>query len=87
MQKLTQQEASRVLAEALRLESLYKKFGSRLGQSINWACNVESRLDAHLKCKLILLLDSSYATDDDFYYDTDEVAVTNKFYELYVEQY
>lgn len=87
MNKLTQQEAAKVLAEALRLESLYKKSGSRLGQSIHWACNDESRLDAELKCKLMQLLDSSYATDDDFYHEIDEVFVTNKFYELYVEQY
>ncbi len=87
MQKLTRQEASRVLAEALRLESLYKKSGSRLSQSIHWTCNDESRLDPELKCKLMQLLDSSYVTDDDFYYWTNDVDVTNKFYELYVEQY
>lgn len=87
MQKLTQQEASRVLAEALRLESLYKKSGSRLGQAIHWAYDDVSMLDALVKCKLMQLLDSSYATDDDFYFWTDEVAVTNKFYGLYVEQY
>ena len=87
MNKLTRQEASMVLAEALRLKSLYKKCGSRLGQSIHWACNDESRLDAELKCKLMQLLDSSYVTDDDFYFWDDEIAVTNKFYELYVEQY
>lgn len=89
MNKLTRREASLVLAEALRLQSLYKKFSSRLGQAIHWASSdsKESKLDSALKSKLMVLLDSNYNTDDDFFYWTDENAVTQTFYELYVEQY
>lgn len=87
MNKLTQQEAVRVLEEASHLHYLHLKSKARLGQAIWWCYTENSTLPEELKEKLYNLIDKDRGTDDDFYYWRDEVAVTNKFYELYVEQY
>ena len=85
MQKLTRQEAQEVIQEAYRLKGLYR--GARLGQTIWWCYGEISNLPEEIKEKLFDLIDVDRATDNDFYYWDDEVAITNKFYELYVEQY
>lgn len=87
MQKLTRQEASRVLTEARRLQLIYKDSKARLGQAIWWCYTENSTLPEELKEKLFTLIDADRATDNDFYYWNDKNDVVNKFYELYVEQY
>lgn len=87
MQKLTQQEAVRVLAEASHLQYLHRKSKARLGQAIWWCYTENSTLSEELKEKLYNLIDKDRGTDDDFYYFTDNDKVIELFYKLYVEQY
>lgn len=87
MKKLTQVEASQVLTEAYRLRTQYRDSGSRLGQSIHWACNPEiSTLDESLQDKLISLLDADHTSPNDFYHWINEDKVFATFYVRYVEE-
>jgi hypothetical protein len=85
MVKLTQIEATKIMTEAYRLKALFRTSGSRLGQSIHWVCNSElSNLPVQLQNKLIVLLDSDHAGDNDFYHWTDDDKVFTTFYSRYV---
>ena len=86
MEKLTHLEATKVLTEAYQLRTQYRESGSRLGQSIHWACNPEiSSLDKSLQDKLLSLLDADHASPNDFYYFTDNDKVIELFYQCYTE--
>ena len=89
MNKLSRKEASDVLAEARRLQEKYKDSGSRLSQSIHWACGyeAESQLPKELCLKLLAMLDKYDQTELDFYHDNKDNRVIQKFYEHYVEEY
>lgn len=89
MNKLTRKEASDVLVEARRLQEKYKDSGSRLSQSIHWACGyqAESQLPKELCLKLLAMLNKHNATELDFYHDNKDNRVIQKFYELCVEEY
>lgn len=86
MNKLSHLEATKILTEAYRLKAQFRTSGSRLGQSIHLTYNPElSCLDQELQAKLLSLLDSDHATDNDFYHWTDEDKVFTTFYLLYVK--
>ena len=88
MEKLSHLEATKVLTEAYQLRTQYRESGSRLGQSIHWACNPEiSSLDKSLQDKLLSLLDADHASPNDFYHWIDEDKVFATFYIRYVEEY
>lgn len=86
MNKLSRKEASEVISEARRLQTLHTPY-SRMGQAIWWCSTVTSVLPEELQEKLYQLVDQHRGSELDFYHWPDAKKVIQRFYELYVEEY